>query len=203
MPNWVKNTVVAYGDPAIIKKLVIFLASDESVFDFNKVRPINDENWTHECAMENWGTTLNAYEAEKSLHSGNYVEYHFETAWTAPEAIYRTLLLKFDSIEITCFARCPDSGFAGCLTTREYAKLKPNVDQPTEPFGNSTEEHACDSEQDMDEMQSQGDQLTVVQKKQDASIEQYYLEKELEVVKAMDEVLEEYNAEKTLSAGKE
>ena len=59
MPNWVFNKVYFYGDKSRIQKLKNFLATEDSVFDFNTIIPMpkelnlvsgSDEDFSIKCA---------------------------------------------------------------------------------------------------------------------------------------------------------
>lgn len=107
MTNWCSNEITIEGDPAELKKLVRFVKSKESDFDFNKIAPYPEEyarldaevkaladsgvspdklpvsgyaSGGFEWCFANWGTKWNAQEASVSL-DGNTIYVDFESAW--------------------------------------------------------------------------------------------------------------------------
>lgn len=112
MPNWTANYFTLEGSEENITHLKHFFASDESVFDFNKILPMpkhsssffakgslgekerkkyGNNNW-YNWSILNWGTKWNAVEASLDTDNNNKLEYSFRTAWDAPRGIIQALL---------------------------------------------------------------------------------------------------------------
>ena len=107
MPNWTQNYVALEGSKEKIVELKKFFASDERVFDFNKILPMpensdtffaegslgekerqkfGDNNW-YTWSAKNWGTKWNAVEPNLDVDNECKLEYSFRTAWDAPRGV--------------------------------------------------------------------------------------------------------------------
>lgn len=120
MPNWCFNKVTVSGDKDEVEKVVSFVKSEESDFDFNKVLPYmgdgrectdgrqgEDNNFNdkdpvlgvngYEWCWRNWGTKWTANEVETSF-SGLDAEFSFLTAWSPPSPVILKLSSLFPSL---------------------------------------------------------------------------------------------------------
>lgn len=105
MPNWTQNHVAFEGSKEKIIELKEFFASDEKVFDFNKILPMPEEsddfkkdgslnaedmergnNW-YAWSIQNWGTKWNAVDGHLDVDNEDRIEYSFRTAWDAPRGV--------------------------------------------------------------------------------------------------------------------
>lgn len=117
MPNWVRNTLkVIQGDP---KEIFVFVRTEKSVFDFNKLIPMPDsiENSKEEVvrpsgfkvpawyswAIDNWGTKWNACDAEYSTKDPEHVIW-FDTAWDPPVPVFEALAKRFPGHEVVVYS---------------------------------------------------------------------------------------------------
>jgi hypothetical protein len=112
MPNWVSNTLrIIKGDP---QEVFAFVRTEHSVFDFNTLvrMPEHVKSSTEEVALvsfavpvwyawavENWGTKWNARDAKYSTKHPECVIW-FDTAWSAPVAVFESLAKHFPEHEI-------------------------------------------------------------------------------------------------------
>ena len=109
MPNWTQNHVAFEGSKEKIIELKELFASDERVFDFNKILPMPEEsddfkkdgslnsedmdkgnNW-YAWSIQNWGTKWNAVDGHLDVDNGERLEYSFRTAWDAPRGVIEKL----------------------------------------------------------------------------------------------------------------
>lgn len=109
MPNWTQNHVAFEGSKEKIIELKELFASDERVFDFNKILPMPEEsddfkkdgslnaedmdkgnNW-YAWSIKNWGTKWNAVDSHLDVDNGDRLEYSFRTAWDAPRGVIEKL----------------------------------------------------------------------------------------------------------------
>ena len=95
MPNYCYNEITIEGDTTELKKLLRYVKSRESEFDFNKILPYpeeyskmdaggNNEGYQHggyEWCIANWGTKWKAEEIDVSLDD-NCLTVHFDSAWS-------------------------------------------------------------------------------------------------------------------------
>jgi hypothetical protein len=127
MPNWCYNEVTVKGDEKIIDKLVAFVKTNASEFDFNTVIPypqeyaeldaIVDAEWPHggkgfnsggyKWCIEKWGTKWNACEVSVGW-SGIAVAFCFDTAWSPSLPV--TLALSVAFPELTFEHRYEEGG---------------------------------------------------------------------------------------------
>jgi len=109
MPNWTHNHVAFEGSREKIIELKELFASDEKVFDFDKIFPMPEEsedfkregsldaddmdkggNW-YVWSIANWGTKWNAVEPLLDVDNEDRLEYSFRTAWDAPRGVIHKL----------------------------------------------------------------------------------------------------------------
>ena len=106
MPNWTQNHVAFEGSKEKIIELKELFASDERVFDFNKILPMPEasesfqatgdltmdtkkedvNNWYY-WSIKNWGTKWNAVDSHLDVDNEDRLEYSFRTAWDAPRGV--------------------------------------------------------------------------------------------------------------------
>lgn len=124
MPNWCENTVRVHGDVEEVKEFIDFVKSEESDFDFEKIKPYPNGKWDYDWCVEHWGTKWNANPEDiVTDHDGmgDVAEYYFDTAWSPPEGIYEELVKKFkigteeSSLSISWFYHEPNMEFCGYL----------------------------------------------------------------------------------------
>ena len=136
MPNWCSNRVEIFGEPEEIDAVKELVTSDDSDFDFNKILPMPEalestvkgsnhvpseelkkkygfDNW-YDWRIHNWGTKWEATDVEAEIN-GDYMVYHFETAWCPPEGILHKFKSKFPDVSITWFFDEPGVQIAGYL----------------------------------------------------------------------------------------
>jgi len=145
MPNYIKNIVtISCENKNQLDMFVDFVKSEEKPFDFNKICPMPQslniqehkvrnadgyEEWKiryranrvlyghgswYDWRIEHWGTKWNAM---GFVERGNEYEWEFETAWTIPKIIYRTLSRIFPQVKITVNYADEDFGFnCGTIT---------------------------------------------------------------------------------------
>ena len=118
MPNWTQNFVTFEGSKEKIIELKELFASEEKVFDFNKVLPMpensdtffaegslgeeerqkfGDNNW-YDWSAKNWGTKWNAVEPNLDVDNECKLEYSFRTAWDAPRGDIQEIYDNRDKI---------------------------------------------------------------------------------------------------------
>ena len=130
MPNDCYNSLTIKANPETIEKILSFVKSDESAFDFNKIIPMPDYiydgavgtkekeiygkyNW-YDWSCENWGTKWNAYDIET-----NDDGFSFCTAWTPARPVIERLAFLFPEADFLYTGNEPGCGF--CFA-REYRK---------------------------------------------------------------------------------
>tara|TARA_Y100001937_G_C7118834_1_gene331511 strand:- start:692 stop:1135 length:444 start_codon:yes stop_codon:yes gene_type:complete len=110
MPNWTQNHVAFEGSKEKIIELKELFASDERVFDFNKILPMpkdsegfqatgnltmdaekEDVNNWYFWSIKNWGTKWNAVDGHLDVDNEDRLEYSFRTAWDAPRGVIEKL----------------------------------------------------------------------------------------------------------------
>jgi hypothetical protein len=144
MPNWCYNRVDISGEPEEMDEFREFISSEESAFDFNKVKPMpkellevrvpridkspeaeklskelkekyGDDNW-YDWALSNWGVKWDVTVSKDDVtDEGDYIQYAFDTAWGPPHEIYKAIREKFPNLGITWFYDEPGMEFAGYL----------------------------------------------------------------------------------------
>ena len=128
MPNWTTNYVTFEGSKEKIIELKELFASDERVFDFNKILPMPEEsddfkkdgslnaedmdkgnNW-YVWSIKSWGTKWNAVDSHLDVDNEERLEYSFRTAWDAPRGVIQEIYDNRDKIikgltyaQWTCF----------------------------------------------------------------------------------------------------
>ena len=135
MPNWCSNRVEVYAEAEDIKKFREYVSSENSLFSFNKIKPIPEEledttspsgepnvdlinkygvdNWYDWCT-NNWGVKWDVGDVE--LEEGeDYLTYNFDTPWGPPEEIYTILNAEFPDMNISWFFDEPGMQMAGYL----------------------------------------------------------------------------------------
>ena len=135
MPNWCSNRVEVYAEAEDIKKFREYVSSENSLFSFNKIKPIPEEleyttspsgepnvdlinkygvdNWYDWCTT-NWGVKWDVNDVE--LEEGeDYLIYNFDTPWGPPEEIYAVIREEFPDINISWFFDEPGMQMAGYL----------------------------------------------------------------------------------------
>lgn len=113
MPNWCYNTLTISGEPKQLNKLLkkIEVTKSEAThhekktkFSFNNVIPMPTELYENEgwysWRNANWGTKWNAnveYETTSNWENGEVV-IEFNTAWSPPDPIIKTLVKEFPKL---------------------------------------------------------------------------------------------------------
>jgi len=135
MPNWCHNEVTIHCTSSDeYKEIKNFLASEKQEFDFEKIVPMPEhifrgnlgkeeeekygkENCWYDWCCENWDTKWNACDVSFEDDPGHQetLEYEFDTAWSPPANIYRTLKNKFPGSSIFWFYREDGMEFSGYL----------------------------------------------------------------------------------------
>lgn len=114
MANSCFNEITIEGDSTELKKLLRYVKSRESEFDFNKILPYpeeyskmdaggNNEGYQHggyEWCIANWGTKWKPAEVIINLY-GNTLSVSFESAWSPALGITAKLAELFPGIKIT------------------------------------------------------------------------------------------------------
>jgi len=139
MPNWCTNRVEISGEAERVQQFKKDVASEESIFDFNKIIPMppeldvssppidpevaakNIENhgfpdWYH-WRIVHWGTKWNIEIGPDHLNDEmDHLTYRFDTAWAPPQGIYDALVKKYPDLYFSWFYDEPDMELAGYLT---------------------------------------------------------------------------------------
>ena len=143
MPNWCSNRVSVRGPHADVETFRTFVASDRSLFDFNKVVPMPEEllniavpsadtatkaqnrslygaqDW-YEWRHSNWGTKWELDPAEISVEEKRGgVVYRFYTAWGPAYGIYLFLTERFPRLTISWRYHEPNMGLRGVLNEED------------------------------------------------------------------------------------
>ena len=130
MPNDCYNSLTIEANPETIEKILSFVKSDESAFDFNKIIPMPDYiydgnvgtkekeiygkyNW-YDWSRENWGTKWNAYDIETSNDG-----FSFYTACSPAYPVIERLAFLFPEADFLYTGNEPGCCF--CFA-REYRK---------------------------------------------------------------------------------
>jgi len=144
LPNWCENDIRVDGDEEEIQRFIDFVGNDEFGFSFQKINPMPEEllkiscppqkeqeeeskklaekyghgNW-YDWALENWGCKWDIDPDTLSINTdgggGECVEYSFWTPWSPPLGIYKTLKLRFPTLDISWFYHEPGCKIAGYL----------------------------------------------------------------------------------------
>lgn len=123
MPNWTYNKLTIKGRPQSLQRLHKLVKSDESCFTFDKVIPcpeaLKSDDWQnnekvsndnikkygyagwYDWRIANWDTKWEAANARFENGLKGVLTYHFDTAWSPPEAVIRELARRFPSLEFT------------------------------------------------------------------------------------------------------
>ena len=116
MPNWCKNQWhLAHPDPEVLQRAVDALTSAEGQVTFNKLLPTpadvaDEDDWCDRA----WGTKWDAGDGDIAIHGGSAV-LTFETAWCAPEGVYRALRARHPAVSVEALWSA-DDGEIGTLT---------------------------------------------------------------------------------------
>lgn len=102
MPNYITNKLTILGEQEEILRLVDFVKSEQSIFDFNRIIPkpkeiskSEDSSLICEWNTKNWGTKWHAMRFSQSW-SFDQRTFHFETAWSPPLPIIKRLSELFN-----------------------------------------------------------------------------------------------------------
>jgi len=110
MPNYCYNNLEIYADDQTIARIINYIRSSESDFDFENIIPMPEseaENW-YDWRCENWGTKWNAMEVEI-----DYDIISFSTAWSPSSPIIAKLAAIFPEAEFWYTFEEPGCCFAG------------------------------------------------------------------------------------------
>lgn len=119
MPNWCENKlIITSGADIFIDSFTSLNNEGGRFFDFEKILPIpegflNDDRWYRWC-VSNWGTKWNST-AETTNASEDWTEVFFDSAWSPPIELLRTLSKKCPSIHFElyyCELGCYFAGIA-------------------------------------------------------------------------------------------
>lgn len=115
MPNWCKNELLIEGKGGF-KELIVKIASDESMFDFQQIEEIpsilNDEGHLI-AALNCWGTKWNAVNVKLEQRMPDCLLIKFDTAYTPPIPIVRRLAIEFPNLQFTLDYQEPEHEIAG------------------------------------------------------------------------------------------
>lgn len=112
MPNYCNNSLAIEGSHITVKKIIDFVRSEESAFDFNKIVPMPDyiyqgalgpeekkiygkNNW-YDWSIENWGTKWNSDDVEIENN-----EIQFLTAWSPCDPVIAALAKMYPTMRFT------------------------------------------------------------------------------------------------------
>jgi len=140
MPNWCENKVEVFGSEEDMKKFKEFVSDGDSLFSFQKIKPIPEElkdttspsgepnvdlihkygvdNWYDWCT-NNWGVKWDVQDVELQ-EGGDTIYYHFDTPWGPPREIYHILVDEFPDVSIVWFYDEPGMMVAGYLGAEGY-----------------------------------------------------------------------------------
>ena len=124
MPNYCNNCLTIKGNSDTTKKIIDFVRSEESAFDFNKIVPMPDyiyqgavgpkeekiygkNNW-YDWSIENWGTKWNS---EDVLIDGDEIQ--FLTAWSPCDPVIAALAMMFPAMRFVYTFEESGMGFCG------------------------------------------------------------------------------------------
>ena len=93
MPNWASNELIVKGDN---DKLTEFR---EAFTSFSAIVPLDGE-WEYDKAVDTWGTKWDIDERNIFYTPGDEEDtYHFNTAWSPPEAFVGSASEKYPELE--------------------------------------------------------------------------------------------------------
>jgi len=140
MPNWCENRVEIYGSGEDIKLFMGFVSNEESLFSFQKIKPMPEElthtrspsgepnvdlinkygvdNWYDWCT-NNWGVKWDVHDVEL-VEEEDSLTYNFLTAWGPPEEIYKVIRDEFPNINLSWFYDEPGMEMAGYLGSQGW-----------------------------------------------------------------------------------
>lgn len=107
MPNWCENKlIISSGANEFIESFTSHDENGRRFFDFEKTLPIpegfiSDGRWFHWC-VSNWGTKWNCSASTTSANE-EWTEIYFDTAWSPPIELLRTLSKKCPSIHFDLY----------------------------------------------------------------------------------------------------
>ena len=133
MPNYCYNSLSIEATPDVLEQLHRFVASEENVFDFDKIIPMpsnlfmgnigteeekqyGGRNWYDWCNRR-WGTKWNSVGAHCSERD-DILFYDFDTAWGPSEPVIEELAKLFPDTRIQYSFYETGMGFCG---KREYS----------------------------------------------------------------------------------
>lgn len=112
MPNYCNNCLSIEGNYITLKKIIDFVKSEETAFDFEKIVPMPDyvyrgavgtkekeiygENNWYDWSIKNWGTKWNSEDAEVD---GNEIQ--FLTAWSPCDPVIAALAKMYPTMRFT------------------------------------------------------------------------------------------------------
>lgn len=124
MPNYCENYLTIEGNTITLKKIIDFVKSDETAFDFEKIVPMPDyiyrgvigdkekelygENNWYDWSNKNWGTKWNSVDAEIWDN-----DIQFQTAWSPCDPVIAALAEKFPTMRFTYTFYEPGMCFCG------------------------------------------------------------------------------------------
>lgn len=124
MPNYCENYLTIEGNTITLKKIIDFVKSDETAFDFEKIVPMPDyiyrgvigdketelygENNWYDWSNKNWGTKWNSVDAEIWDN-----DIQFQTAWSPCDPVIAALAEKYPTMRFTYTFYEPGMCFCG------------------------------------------------------------------------------------------
>jgi len=126
MPNMCENRLIVRGDAAEIERMLQFVKSDRTPFDFEKILPIpkrfrNRKRITQKLVnqeiswcVNRWGTKWGGLDAE-IFRWEKEIWIDFETAWSPSVPVTGKLAYKFPTLEIMHIYCEPDMDFGGYI----------------------------------------------------------------------------------------
>lgn len=117
MPNWCENELVMIGKDKDINLFLNYIKSDESDFDFSKVKPVPEgltDSEVRDFRLSNWGTKWIPDDVEVET-GGNFPYVAFLTAWSpsTPITLWLSLNPKFKNIAFIHMYAEPGMDFSG------------------------------------------------------------------------------------------
>lgn len=138
MPNWCENDLFIIGLQEDIAEVLKLIGADQEppCFYFNKVIPIDDENFYKASSL--WGTKWNSNSVSLEKHFDindffDYVRISFFTAWSPPIPIIRELSKKFPKVDFEiAFFECRTQICGGCTFLRKDRRTERGLDHDTD-----------------------------------------------------------------------